>query len=461
MGNLKHTLAATIAVALVGALVAIQASEISAVGANKLTQKVDIQQPQPAPAPEVLEGDGEGEYLDISPDAELNAAYVGKTVYVLTDGGSMNLRAAADIESTILDVLPLGTALQVIDIDGDWFKVEYKEETGYVKASYTTLEYDAVKAVMLATTMYQKATASAGVNVRAEANEESVILSSVAEGEPIVVLDEYEGWCKVYFGENYDIGYIRSDYVTIGDMVARSEINARRNKRIAAIVKDGKIKVSSGVVDVKLMPDEESETIVTLANGANCKIVSGGSNWTKIIVSATNEIGYVKTANVAEVIKEKPAPASGSSSGNSSKDKGSSGNKSSSGSKGGAPASGSGSKLVAQAEKYLGVKYVYGGSSPSGFDCSGLVQYCCRQLGVSVNRTASAQYSNGVYVARENLQPGDLVFFSRGGGRITHVVIYAGNGMVIHAPHTGKVVSYQSLSKMCSYSHYVGARRVM
>ena len=461
MGNLKHTLAATISVALVGALVAIQASEISAVGANKLTQKVDIQQPQPAPAPEVLEGDGEGEYLDVSPDAELNAAYVGKTVYVLTDGGSMNLRAAADIESTILDVLPLGTALQVIDIDGDWFKVEYKEETGYVKASYTTLEYDAVKAVMLATTMYQKATASAGVNVRAEASEESVILSSVAEGEHIVVLDEYEGWCKVYFGENYDIGYIRSDYVTIGDMVARSEINARRNKRIAAIVKDGKIKVSSGVVDVKLMPDEESETIVTLANGANCKIVSGGSNWTKIIVSATNEIGYVKTANVAEVIKEKPAPASGSSSGNSSKDKGSSGSKSSSGSKGGAPASGSGSKLVAQAEKYLGVKYVYGGSSPSGFDCSGLVQYCCRQLGVSVNRTASAQYSNGVYVARENLQPGDLVFFSRGGGRITHVVIYAGNGMVIHAPHTGKVVSYQSLSKMCSYSHYVGARRVM
>ena len=109
----------------------------------------------------------------------------------------------------------------------------------------------------------------------------------------------------------------------------------------------------------------------------------------------------------------------------------------------------------------MGVKYVYGGSSPSGFDCSGLVQYCCRQLGVSVNRTASAQYSNGVYVARENLQPGDLIFFSRGGGRISHVVIYAGNGMVIHAPHTGKVVSYQSLSKMCSYSHYVGARRVM
>ena len=441
MGNLKHTLAAIISVALVGALFAIQASEFAAVGADKLTQKVDIQDA----SPEVLEGDGEGEYLDISPDAELNETYVGKTVYVLTDGGNVNLREAADIESTILDALPLGTEMKVIDIDGDWFKVEYKEQTGYVKASYTTLEYDAVKAVMLATTMYQKATATTGVNVRSEASEDSVILSSVAEGEPLVVLDEYEGWCKVYFGENYDIGYIKSDYVEIGDMVARSDINARRNKRIAAIVRNGKIKVSSGVVDVKLMPDAESETIITLGNGASCKIVSGGSNWTKIIVPATNEIGYVKTANVAEVISEKSSSGSGSSSS----------------SKKTATTGGNGSRLVAQAEKYLGVKYVYGGSSPSGFDCSGLVQYCCRQLGVSVNRTASAQYSNGVYVARENLQPGDLIFFSKGGGRITHVVIYVGNGMVIHAPHTGDVVKYQSLSKICSYSHYVGARRVM
>ncbi|MBR4172878.1 MAG: C40 family peptidase [Clostridia bacterium] len=443
MGNLKHSFAAVIAVALVGVLAAIQAAEIPAVGANKLTQEVSSQETEESSAPSVLKGDGDGEYLDISSLYLATQAYIGKSVYVLTDGGSINLRAAADIESEIMNVLPLASELKVIDIDGDWFKVEYGAYTGYVKSTYITLDYDAVKAVMLATTMYQKATATAGVNVRSEANEESVILSAVAESEPIIVLDEYDGWCKVYFGENYDIGYIKSEYVAIGDMVARSEINAKRNKRIAAIVKDGKIKVSSGVVDVKLMPDAESETIVTLANGANCKIVSGGSNWTKIIVSATNEIGYVKTENVVQVVtqtKSKGGKATGTTKS--------------------ATVVGNGSKLVEQAAKYLGVKYVYGGSSPSGFDCSGLVQYCCRQLGVSVNRTASAQYSNGVYVSRDNLKPGDLIFFSRG-GRISHVVIYAGNGMVIHAPHTGKTVSYQSLSSICSYSHYVGARRVM
>lgn len=448
MGNLKHSFAAVAAVALVGVLAAIQASEIPAVGANKLTQEVSLQETEETEetsGPEVLKGDGEGEFSDITSVYLTNQAYIGKSIYVLTDGGSINLRAAADIESTILNVLPLGEQLTVVDVDGDWFKVETGGMTGYVKSCYTTQDFDAVKAVMLATTMYQKATVTTGVNVRSEENEDSVILSAVAEGESIIVLDEYNGWCKVYFGENYDIGYIKSEYVAIGDMVSRSEINAKRNKRIASIVKDGKIKVSSGVVDVKIMPDDDSETLVTLSNGTGCKIVSGGSKWTKIIVSATNEIGYVKSANVAEVVKEvtkkdtkKPTATTKS-----------------------ATVVGSGSKLVAQAAKYLGVKYVYGGSSPSGFDCSGLVQYCCRQLGVSVNRTASAQYSNGVYVSRDNLQPGDLVFFSRGGGRISHVVIYAGNGMVIHAPRTGKTICYQSLSKICSYSHYVGARRVM
>lgn len=444
MGNLKHSFAAVIAVALVGVLAAIQASELPAVGADKLTQEVSLQEPEENSAPEVLKGDGDGEFLDISSLYLATQAYIGKSVYVLTDGGSINLRAAGDIESEILDVLPIGTQLTVIDIDGDWFKVETGTLTGYVKSCYVTLDYDAVKAVMLATTMYQKATATSGVNVRSEANEESVILSAVAEGEPIIVLDEYDGWCKVYFGENYDIGYIKSEFVAIGDMVERSEINAKRNKRIASIVKDGKIKISSGVVDVKLMPNDDSETIVTLANGANCKIVSGGSNWTKIIVSATNEIGYVKTGNVVQVVTETKTTKSGKAVGTTKS----------------ATVVGNGSKLVEQAAKYLGVKYVYGGSSPSGFDCSGLVQYCCRQLGVSVNRTASAQYSNGVYVSRDNLKPGDLVFFSRG-GRISHVVIYAGNGMVIHAPRTGKTICYQSLSSICSYSHYVGARRVM
>ena len=123
------------------------------------------------------------------------------------------------------------------------------------------------------------------------------------------------------------------------------------------------------------------------------------------------------------------------------------------------PASSKGQAIVNAAKKYIGVRYVYGGTSPSGFDCSGLVQYACREVGISVNRTSRSQYSNGVAVSKSNLQPGDLVFFSKGSG-ISHVGIYAGDGQVIHAPSPGKRVCYIALSKICSYSTYVGARRV-
>ena len=77
-----------------------------------------------------------------------------------------------------------------------------------------------------------------------------------------------------------------------------------------------------------------------------------------------------------------------------------------------------------------------------------------------MNRSSSSQYSNGVAVSRTNLQPGDLVFFSKGGG-ISHVAIYAGGGQLIHSPRPGKSVCYISLDDMCSYSKYVGARRVV
>lgn len=111
--------------------------------------------------------------------------------------------------------------------------------------------------------------------------------------------------------------------------------------------------------------------------------------------------------------------------------------------------------VVGIAMRYLGVKYVWGGASPSGFDCSGLIMYAYAQIGVSLPHYTGAQWAMGVPVARDQLQPGDLVFFNGLG----HEGIYIGNNQMIHAPHTGDVVKISSLTGWYA-STYMGARRI-
>jgi peptidoglycan DL-endopeptidase CwlO len=120
----------------------------------------------------------------------------------------------------------------------------------------------------------------------------------------------------------------------------------------------------------------------------------------------------------------------------------------------GANASSLGELAVALAKRELGTPYVWGGESPSGFDCSGLVQFVYAQLGVSLPRVASSQYSAGRHVPRSELRAGDLVFFDGLG----HVGIYVGGGQFIHAPHSGDVVRISPLTGWYADT-YVGATR--
>jgi len=115
--------------------------------------------------------------------------------------------------------------------------------------------------------------------------------------------------------------------------------------------------------------------------------------------------------------------------------------------------------VVSIAAQYLGVPYVWAGATPSGFDCSGLVQYVFAQLGISLPHNTVAQWHDpiAVSVPRDALQPGDLVFFNR----LDHVGIYIGGGYFIDAPHTGTDVRIDSLSDGWYASNYDGAKRIL
>lgn len=115
-----------------------------------------------------------------------------------------------------------------------------------------------------------------------------------------------------------------------------------------------------------------------------------------------------------------------------------------------------GTKILETAYTKLGSPYKWGATGPNSFDCSGFTSWVYRQHGISLSRTAQAQSQGGVAVDRSNLQPGDLVFFGSGTGRITHVGIYVGDGKMIHSPQTGDVVKISALHK-----NYVCARRYL
>ena len=108
----------------------------------------------------------------------------------------------------------------------------------------------------------------------------------------------------------------------------------------------------------------------------------------------------------------------------------------------------------------VGKPYRYGGNSPSGFDCSGLVQYSYDRAGVSVPRTTRSQLKAGTPVAAHSLREGDLVFFDQEGRKYSHVGIYIGDGRFVHAPSSGKKVRIDRLDKRYWEKHFVAARRM-
>lgn len=176
--------------------------------------------------------------------------------------------------------------------------------------------------------------------------------------------------------------------------------------------------VTASLLNLRSGASTSSSIVAQIPNGQTVSVENIQSGWAK--VTYFGKSGYVSLDYLKVMQGENPASRNGA-------------------------VSTKGQAVVELAKKFLGTPYVYGGSSPSGFDCSGFVYYIYKSMGVTLNRVAQDQMTNGIWVPKNALQPGDIVGFANKSGYINHVGIYAGNGMMIHSPQTGDVVKYESI----------------
>ncbi len=405
---------------------------------------------------------------------------------VVDVGGSvLRVRKTASTGSAVLDQLPSGKQVEIVDTaTNGWYGIQLGSVKGYVSASYiklleeaapvVTAEVSAVSAsAAQSESTYVKVTADV-LNVRTGPGTDYAVADELAQGKVVKVLGAQDGWYQIGSGyidaayteaataeEALEQLYIRvvqgplnirsgpgTDYAVADELaqgkvvkvlgaqdgwyqIGSGYIDAAYTEAATAeeALEQLYIRVVQGPLNIRSGPGTGYSKVGSLAKGRCVKVVSVQSGWYQI------EQGYVSAAYVEET-DYTPAAASSK-----------------------------GQELANIALQYVGYSYVYGGASPRvGFDCSGLVQYACAQLGYSINCTASAQLQNGVTVSWDELAPGDLVFFKKPGSTtskpVTHVGMYIGSGQFVHASDYGVGVIVSNLSDAYYTTGYVSARRI-
>ena len=278
-------------------------------------------------------------------------------------------------------------------------------------------------------------TGGSTLRVRSEADASSTVLDKLSHGTKVDVVSTANGWYKISYEDL--TGYVSSDYLVLDDALdADSAVSA--NSPAAAMAAQSTPqpmaettygKVTASALNVRSEPNTESDRVGSLRSGKIVEILGQTqSGWYQI------EDGYISAEYVVLVDEAEASKAS------------------------------LGQEIADYALQFVGYPYVYGGSSPSGFDCSGFTSYVYRQFGYSLNRSAANQLDNGTPVSMSELQPGDLVLFKKAGTgskRASHVGLYIGNNQFVHASTSTVGVIVSSLSEAYYTTGFVGGRRLV
>ena len=441
------------------------------------------------------EGYMHGDYLRVrtAEDAELG--------YAKFTGNNVNVRKGAGTSHSAVTRGSEGDKAYIIGINDGWYKIIFNGKIGYVRSDYlelTEIPYEnkdsktapkffrygestgVAPSADALTGKTEKPkeepkedtkkdeskdesksetsgvihgiafTTGSGLRLRSTAGTSSKTLASAAKNEVVVVLGKEGEWYKVIY--NLKTGYMHGDYLKVltnGD----------------AELGYGKFNTSG--VNIRSGASTSKDAIDQADKGEKAYIIGVRDGWYKIIFGS--KIGYVRSdfLDLTEIPYENKSSAKspkffrgGKSTGIEPSADALSGNTNKPNTSDKETGSVTGKQIVAKAEQYLGVPYKWGGTSPSGFDCSGFVYYVLRSMGFNASRTMTTMYSQGTEVEKSKLEPGDVVFFKNTyKSGLSHVGIYVGDGKFIHAPSSGKVVSYADLYSKYYIEHYYGAVR--
>ncbi len=406
---------------------------------------------------------------------------------------TVRMREEASTESSVVTLISLDEEVEVLSEEGEWYKIKYKTYTGYVRKDM--LDVDG-KTETAQNTNSENTTSSEEIKDKIEIGYTGTIASkldlklvpsitssninTIEENSKIIIKDIINKWS--YVETDNKSGWVLTSKIKVSEQ-KNEEVKTEENKEqtVEETKKEENTEkttskeetkteekkktevtkyVSAETLNMRETANNNAKLINQLKVNTKVTVLETEGTWSKIKVNG--KTGYVASKYLSDKKVDVTSRSEEISRGKQNTQTENTSSKNESNTQG-TSSSASGNNIVAYAKKYMGYKYVSGGSSPStGFDCSGFTSYVYKQCGISISRSSSAQASNGTAVSKSNLQPGDLVIFNnRANTSIGHVGIYIGGNTFIHAGNSGTGVITTSLSDSYYSARYVTGRRII
>ena len=386
----------------------------------------------------------------------------------------LNLRKTASTSSSILAMISKGEECEIIEKQGDWYKVKYKSYTGYVSKDYVKVNSE--QKVQDNDTLSSDEQDTVG-KIKSKTDVKllpliySSNISTLNKNAEVTVIEELNQW--TYIQTDTIAGWIRKDLITKSNSNTNSDENNSSNKIVVSeqeqepeqkqeqtnneTYEEKTMYINDSFVNIRKEPNTSSKIIMTVELNTKLTVIGEDGDWYKVKTSEGN--AYVlkellSSKKVNEVTTRGQVNINNAVKVSSST---------------------KGTEVVQYAKTFLGVPYVYGGASPSGFDCSGFTMYVYKKFGISMSHGAQSQSKIGKAITtnkksasdiKQKLQPGDLVFFLdyETMDEIGHCGIYIGDGKFIHASSGSSYmcVKIDSLLPGEYYNtRYCAARRII